>query len=83
MEEGKLIGKVTHYFDKAQVMVVMLEDKIGIGDKIKVVRGDNEFEETVESMQIEHEAVEKGKKGEEVAIKVSEATKEGAKVYKV
>jgi putative protease len=79
----KLIGKVNHYFDKAMVMVVMLEDSIAVGDKIKVKRGEEEFEQEIESMQIEHEQIEKAKKGEEVAIKISEATKEGAEVYKV
>jgi len=34
-------------------------------------------------MQIEHEQVEKAKKGDEVAIKVDQPTKEGAEVYKV
>ena len=79
----KEIGKVTHYFDKIGVMVVKLTDKIAVGDRIKVKRGNEEFEETVESMQIEHENIEKAKKGEEVAIKVSQPTKEGATVYKV
>lgn len=81
--EEKLIGKVTHYFDKAMVMVVKLEAGIAVGDKIKIKRGDGEFEETIESMQIEHENIEKAKADDEVAIKISEATKEGAEVYKV
>lgn len=81
--EEKLIGKVTHYFDKAMVMVVKLEETIAAGDKIKIKRGDEEFEETIESMQIEHEAVENAKAGDEVAIKISQATKEGAEVYKI
>ena len=42
-----------------------------------------EFEQKVESMQIEHEQVEKAKKGDEIAIKVDQPTKPGAKVYKV
>ncbi len=79
----KLIGKVTHYFDRAMVMVVKLEDKIAVGDKIKIKKGEEEFEETVESMQIEHEGIQKAKAGDEVAIKISQATKEGAEVYKI
>ena len=46
-------------------------------------KGDNEFEMTVDSMQINHEPVERGKSGEEVAVKVTNPTKEGALVYKV
>ena len=79
----KEIGKVTHFFDKIGVMVVKLTDKVSVGDTIKVKRGDEEFEETIESMQVEHENIEKAKKGDEIAIKVSNSTKEGAAVYKV
>ncbi len=79
----KEIGKVTHFYDKIGVMVVKLTDKISVGDKIKVKRGDEEFEETVDSMQIEHENIQSAKKGDEIAIKVSGKTKEGAVVYKI
>ena len=79
----KEIGKVTHYYDKIGVLVVKLTDKVSVGDRIKVRRGDEEFEETIGSMQVEHENIEKAKKGDEIAIKVSSPTKEGAIVYRV
>lgn len=79
----KEIGTVTHYYDKIGVLVVKLTDKIAVGDKIKVKRGDQEFEETIESMQVEHENIDKAKKGDEIAIKVGTPTKEGAIVYRV
>lgn len=78
-----LIGKVTHYFDKAMVIIVDLQKPIAVGDTIKIKRGDEEFEQKIESMQIDHAAVEKGKKGDELAIKVDQPTKEGAEVYKM
>jgi putative protease len=81
MEEE--IGKVTHYYDKIGVMVIKLTDKVSVGDRIKIKRGDEEFEETIESMQVEHENIDKAKKGDEIAIKISGKTKEGAMVYKV
>jgi len=79
----KEIGHVTHFYDKIGVMVVKLTDKVSVGDNIKVKRGEEEFEEAIESMQIEHENIDKAKKGDEIAIKVSGKTKEGAVVYKV
>jgi len=79
----KEIGKVTHFFDKISVMVIKLTDKLSVGDTIKIKRGDEEFEEKVESMQVEHENISKAKKGDEVAIKISQPTKEGAAVCKV
>ena len=47
------------------------------------MKGDIEFEETIDSMQIDHKNVDSAKKGDDVAIKLSEKTKEGALVYLV
>lgn len=79
----KEIGKVIHYFDKAMVAVVRLSGSIALGDAIRISKGEKESEAKIVSMQINHEPVEKGKKDDEVAIKVEEATKEGAVVYKI
>ena len=77
------IGKVVHYFDKAMVAVVKLSKLVKAGDPLKFVKGDNEFELKADSIQLNHEPVSKGKKGEEIAIKVPSPTKEGATVFKV
>ena len=76
----KEVGKVTHYYDKIGVAVVKLTGSLKVGDKIKVRRGEEEFEATVDSMQIEHEPVEAAKKGDEAAIRLPQKTKEGAVV---
>ncbi len=78
----KEIGQVTHFYDRIGVMVIKLSDKVAVGDKIKVKRGDEEFEEMVDSMQINHENIQSAKKGDEIAIKVAGKTKEGAMVYR-
>ena len=77
------IGKVTHYFDKAGVAVVKLSGDISTGDTLKFKKGDVEFTDVVESMQINHEPVISAKAGEEVAIKISQKAKEGTVLYKV
>jgi putative protease len=79
----KEIGTVVHYFDKARVAVVKLTSSVSTGDAIKIKKGDNEFTDIVESMQIEHEPIMRAERGQEVAIKISQKTKEGATVYKV
>lgn len=79
----KEIGKVIHLYDKIGVAVVKLTGTLAIGDTIKIKKGDQEFEETVESMQINHEGVEKAKKGDEVAVKLSGKVRDGAVIYKV
>ena len=80
---SKLIGEVTHYFNKAGVAVIKLKDKISIGDKIKIKRNERETEEDVRSMQIDYEDVDTAQKGEEVAVKIENSAKEGDQVYKV
>ncbi len=79
----KEIGKITHYFDKAMVAVIKLTDKLAVGDTVKFVHGEKEFEQKVGSMEVEHEKIQSGKAGDEVAIKVDQATHESAKVYKI
>ena len=81
MSKDKPIGKVTHWYDKLGVAVVKLDKALKVGDQIKVKRGDYEFTDTITSMQLDHEPVDSGKKGDEVAVKVSKQAKEGAEVY--
>ena len=78
---AKEIGKVIHWFDKINVAVLKLSAPLKKGDVVSVKRGEQEFEETISSMQIDHEDVDKGKKGDEVAVKFSNKTKEGATIY--
>lgn len=78
------VGKVTHYFDKLSVAIVELSSALGVGDKLKFVRGGEElFEQTVDSMQVEHTKIESAKKGQSVGLKVNQEVKEGAEVYKL
>lgn len=77
----KEIGKVTHYFDKIGVAVVKVNGSLKVGDQVKFKTRDGEFEQAVDSMQVEHEPIEKTKKGDEVGMKVDQKVKEGDKVY--
>ncbi len=79
----KEIGNVVHFYDKLGVAIIELSAPLKVGDTIKVKRGDSEFEQAVTSMQVEHETVESGKKGDSVGVKVDQPTKEGAVVFKV
>ncbi|MDZ7798761.1 MAG: hypothetical protein U5L76_04060 [Patescibacteria group bacterium] len=82
--KGELIGKVTHYFNKINVAVIELtEEGLKKGEKIRIQGGDREFEQKVESMQVEHEEIESAKKGHSVGTKVDEPVREGYIVYKI
>ena len=86
-KELKEVGIVTHYFTKISVAVIELKDTMRIGDKI-LIRGEiypllTNFEQTVESMQIEHKNVETAKAGQSIGLKVDQKVREGDKVYKI
>lgn len=81
--DGDLVGKVVHYYDKIGVAIVKLDKAIRIGDVIKFVKNNKAFEQPIESIQIEHDQIAEGKKGQEVGIKVNQEAKEGTLVYKV
>lgn len=77
------IGQVAHYYDKIGVAVLELTGSLRTGDKIKFVRGGEDlFEQTVSSMQLEHEELKEAKSGQAIGLKVDQPVKEGAEVYK-
>ncbi len=83
-EEGKLIGKITHYFSNIEVAVINLSAPLKEGDTIRIVGGEEtDFEQEVASMQIDHKEVKSGKKGDSVGMKVNKKVHEGYKVYKI
>ncbi len=81
--EGKLIGRISHYFDHLGVAVIELSDKLKEGDTIRIVGGETDFTQQVESMEMEHQKMKEGKKGNSVGLKVGQKVREGYKVYKV
>lgn len=83
-EQGKLIGKVTHYFGHPEVAIIKLEDSLEVGDTIRIVGGtDTDFEQEVASMEIEHEKVEQAGSGDEVGVKVAQKVRENYEVYRI
>ena len=83
MAAKKTVGKVIHYYDKIGVAIIKLEGALKTGAVVKFVKGDDEFEQTIGSMQIEKAAIESGKKGDVIGLKVDKELKEGAEVYKL
>jgi translation elongation factor EF-1alpha len=78
------IGIVVHYYDRIEVAVINLTGgQLSLGDKIRIETRDGEFEQTVESMEINKEKVETVKPGDDFALKVDQSVREGDKVYKL
>ena len=79
----KPVGKVTHYYGKSEVAIVDLAAPLKVGDKIKFEGHGSDFEQTVDSLQVDHENVDSAKKGDVVGLKVGSKVREGAIVLKV
>lgn len=77
------VGKITHYYDKLGVGIIKLSGQLSVGDSIKMAGKDGEFTQVVDSMQVEHEAIKKGKKGDEVGVKLTQRAKDNSEVFKV
>jgi putative protease len=78
------IGKVTHYFSKAQVAAIEITaGTLRVGDTIHIKGHTSDFTQTVDSMQIEHESVQEATPGQAVGIKVVEHARVHDTVYKV
>lgn len=82
MAEQK-IGVVTHYFGHIQVAAILLDAELKVGDTVRIKGHTSDFTQKIDSMQLEHDAVEIGKKGQEVAIKVAEHARQHDEVFKV
>lgn len=78
------LGKVIHYYDRLEVAVVTLNrDKLNTGDLIKIKTRDGEFEQVIDSMEINKEKVQTAKPGDDFALKVNQPVREGDQIFKV
>lgn len=76
------VGRVSHFFSKINVAVIELKAPMKVGDTI-VFKGPNtDFEQVVDSIQIEHENVQQAETGQSVGLKVLQRVRETDKVYK-
>lgn len=83
MANEKPVGEITHYYSKIGVGIVKLNDALKLGDKIKIKGHSTEFEQNVDSMQIDHEEVEEAKPGDVIGFKVNDKVREGDELFKV
>jgi len=80
----KLIGKISHVFKKISVAIVDIADgELTVGDTIHIKGHTTDFEQKVTSIQIEHEQIQKAKKGDSIGIKLDNPVHEHDEVYLV
>lgn len=83
MADKKLVGKIAHYYDKIGVAVVELTAELKAGDTISIEGATTNFQQKVESMQVEHKNLETAKSGDSIGMKVKEKVRDNDQVFKV
>lgn len=76
------IGVITHFFSKINVAVVELTLPLSVGERILIKGPMTDFEQTVESMQIDRKAIQRAQGGQSIGLKVTQPTRERDVVYK-
>lgn len=83
MEEVE-VGKVTIFFAKPSVAAIEITSgTLAIGDEIRIRGATTNFDQKIESMEIDRKPVPSAGAGQSVGIKVKERVRPHDKVYKV
>jgi len=80
---GKEIGVVIHFFNKIGVGVIELNNALKVGDKIRIMGSRSDFEQNVESMQIDKDTIEEAAAGQSIGIKVNKRIRVNDKIFKI
>jgi hypothetical protein len=76
------IGTVTHYFSHLSVAAIDLTGPLAAGERIHIVGHTTDLVQDVESMEVEHQPVERANAGDDVALKVADHVREHDKIYR-
>ena len=78
------IGEVVKFFAKPCVAAIKMTDgEVKIGDTIKITGHTTDITNTLESMEVNNQKVEKAVAGDFIGIKVSDRVRPGDEVFKV
>ena len=76
------IGYIKHFFSKINVAVIELTLPLSAGDHILVKGPSTDFDQKIESMQIDHKEIHRAEGGQSVGLKLAQLAKEKDVVYK-
>jgi translation initiation factor IF-2 len=82
MEEQE-VGTVVDFFAKVNVAGIQMTGRLAVGDTIHVKGHTTDFQQTVGSMQIEHQVVQEVNAGDSVGIKMTDRCRAHDVVFKV
>ncbi len=79
----ELIGEISHYYSGISVGIIDLTGDLSVGNFIHIVSANTDFEQEVESMQVDRKEIETARTGQSVGVKTEAKVKEGDKVFKI
>jgi putative protease len=80
----EVIGKVTDYFAKIGVAGIhVTAGSLNVGDTVRIKGHTTDVTQVVESLQVEHQAVQQAGAGQNVGIRVKDRVRRGDSVLKV
>ena len=82
-EELQEVGRVSHFFTRISVAVIELTGTITVGDRILIKGPTTNLEQTVDSMEIEHEKVQRAVANQSIGMKIKDRVRESDTVYKI
>ena len=78
------VGRVADFFKQISVVAIEITaEGISVGDTLHFKGHTTDFIQKIDSMQIEHESVEKADVGSSIGIKVREKVRTHDHVYKI
>lgn len=82
--DGERIGVVTHYYSHLSVAIVLMErGSLRIGDRVRIKGHTSDFEQRVESMEIDHVHVTQVVPKQEFGMRVIDHAREHDVFYKL
>ena len=76
------IGYISHFFSKINVAIIELTLPLSVGDHILVKGPLTDFDQKVESMQIDRKEIDRAEGGQSVGLKLVHLAREKDVVYK-
>ena len=84
MATEEKVGIVTDYYAKIGVAAIKLADGVlQVGDTIRIHGHTTDLTQQVESLQVEHQPVQRAERGSQVAVKVRERVRKHDEVLRV
>lgn len=79
-KKPRVLARVIHYYDRLGVAILEVGAPIALGDNVRIRHGDIDLLQPVTSLQIDHQPIQKAKKGDIVGMQVNTKTREGSLV---